>query len=68
MRKRTNIVIETAYTDEIMRRYGYRTMTEAVDHALRVLAARPMTKEELLGMRGAGGIERIPDEPPIREI
>jgi Arc/MetJ family transcription regulator len=43
-----------------MGRYGIRTKTEAVDLALRHLAAQPMTREEALEMRGAHAII----EPP----
>ncbi len=70
MRKRTNIVIEMDYVEAIMRRYGYRTMTEAVDHALRALAPRRrLTREELLAMRGKIDVERLPDppQPPVQE-
>jgi Arc/MetJ family transcription regulator len=36
-----------------MRRYHLRTKTEAVDLALRRLAAEPMTRKEALAMRGS---------------
>lgn len=64
-RARTNIEIEDAYVETIMRRYGLRTKTEAVDLALRHLAGRPMTREEALAMRGARAILEAPaDAPP----
>jgi Arc/MetJ family transcription regulator len=63
---RTNIEIEDTYLQTIMRRYGLRTKTEAVDLALRHLAGQPMTREEALGMRGAHAIRKLPADssPP----
>lgn len=65
-RTRTNIEIDDAHLAEVIRRYGPRTKTEAVDLALRSLASRPMTREEVLAIRGAQAIERPPqdDRPP----
>jgi Arc/MetJ family transcription regulator len=64
-RKRTNIEIEEAYIQTVMDRYSLRTMTEAVDLALRHLAGQPMSREEALAMRGAHAIGEPPaDEPP----
>jgi Arc/MetJ family transcription regulator len=68
MRRRTNIEIEEDYVQEIMRRFGVRTKTEAVDLALRRLAGEPMTRAEMLAMRGKIDILEIPDEPPIESI
>ena len=59
-RKRTNIEIEETYLRIVMDRYRLRTMTEAVELALRHLAGQPMSREEALAMRGAHAI----DEPP----
>ena len=59
-RKRTNIEIEETYLQIVMDRYSLRTMTEAVELALRHLAGQPMSREEALAMRGAHAI----DEPP----
>lgn len=39
-RKRTNIEIDDTYVQEIMRRYGVRTKTEAVELALRPIRFR----------------------------
>lgn len=65
MKRRTNIELEEAYVDAIMRRYRLRTKTEAVDLALRRLAGQPMTREEALAMEGAGAILEVPpDQPP----
>jgi Arc/MetJ family transcription regulator len=63
--KRTNIFIDEALVERIMRRYGLRTKTEAVELALRRLAGEPMTRAEALAMRGARAIGKIPpDQPP----
>ena len=58
-RVRTNIEIEDTYLRIVMDRYRLRTMTEAVELALRHLAGQPMSREEALAMRGAHAI----DEP-----
>jgi Arc/MetJ family transcription regulator len=64
-RRRTNIEIEETYIQTVMDRYSLRTMTEAVDLALRHLAGQPMSREEALAMRGAHAIGEPPaDEPP----
>jgi Arc/MetJ family transcription regulator len=64
-RKRTNIEIEETYLRIVMDRYSLRTMTEAVELALRHLAGQPMSREEALAMRGARAIDEPPaDEPP----
>ena len=59
---RTNLVINDELLDRVMRRYGLRTKTEAVDLALRHLAGRPMTTEEALAMRGARTILEVPPD------
>lgn len=59
-RKRTNIEIEDTYLRIVMDRYSLRTMTEAVDLALRHLAGQPMSREEALAMRGARAINEVP--------
>jgi Arc/MetJ family transcription regulator len=65
-RTRTNIEIEDTYVEAIMQRYGVRTKTDAVDLALRRLAVIPMTKAEILAMRGANAIGEIPpDSAPV---
>ena len=65
-RKRTNVEIEDTYLRIVMDRYGLRTMTEAVDLALRHLAGQPMNREEALAMRGAHAIEEPPADTPPR--
>ena len=57
---RTNIEIDDNTLDIVMRRYGLRTKTEAVDLALRRLAGEPMTTDEALAMRGAMAIGETP--------
>ncbi|MCL1598402.1 MAG: type II toxin-antitoxin system VapB family antitoxin [Actinomycetia bacterium] len=59
---RTNIVIDDELIELVMRRYGVRTKTEAVDLALRHLAGRPMTTGEALSMRGARAILDVPPD------
>lgn len=63
-RARTNIEIDENYVELIMRRYGVRTKTEAVDLALRHLAGQPMTRDEALGMRGARAMAKVPKDTP----
>lgn len=62
MKSRTNIEIDDDHVRVIMRRYGVRTKTEAVDLALRSLAERPMSVSEALQMRGAAAIGSVPDD------
>ncbi len=59
---RTNIDIDDALLEIVMRRYGVHTKTEAVDLALRHLAGRPLTIEDALSMRGANLIDALPDD------
>jgi Arc/MetJ family transcription regulator len=64
-RSRTNIEIDDETLGTVMDRYGLLTKTEAVDLALRHLAGQPMSRDELLAMRGAGAIGDLPaDVPP----
>ena len=65
-RVRTNIEIEETYLAAVMRRYGVRTKTEAVDLALRHLAGQPMTATEALAMRGAHALAPSPADPGTR--
>ena len=51
---RTNINIDDAACTEIMRRYRLATKREAVNFALRTLAAEPLNIEEARRMRGSG--------------
>ena len=64
-RQRTNIELDAAAVETIMRRYGVRTKTEAVDLALRHLAGQPLSAGDALAMRGARLIDELPaDAPP----
>ena len=65
-RMRTNIEIEETYLRIVMDRYRLRTMTEAVELALRHLAGQPMSREEALAMRGAYAIDEPPADAPPR--
>lgn len=65
-RTRTNIELDDGHVHTIMRRYGVRTKTAAVDLALRHLAGQPMTRDEALAMRGAGAIGEPPRDTPPR--
>lgn len=67
MKKRTNIEVDEDLTRMVMHRYRLRTKTEAVDLALRRLAGEPMTREEVLAMRGTRAIGKIPRDqsPPV---
>ena len=49
-----------------MDRYSLRTMTEAVDLALRHLAGQPMSRAEALAMRGAHAIGELPADTAPR--
>lgn len=51
---RTNIDIDDDLIARVMRIHRLPTKREAVDYALRHLAAEPMTREEALAMRGTG--------------
>lgn len=50
---KTSIKLDDSRVETIMRRYGVRTKTAAVDLALRHLAGQPMTRAEVLAMRRA---------------
>ena len=51
---RTNIEIDDRLIERAMRIHGLKTKREAVDFALRRLVGTPMTREEMLAMRGTG--------------
>lgn len=62
--KRTNIFIDEALVERVMRRYRLRTKTEAVALALRRLAGEPMSAREALAMRGARSMGEVPPAQP----
>jgi Arc/MetJ family transcription regulator len=51
---RTNIDIDDDLVADVMARYNLRTKREAVDFALRQVQRRPLTREEILALRGIG--------------
>ena len=51
---RTNLDIDDGACAEIMRRYRLKTKREAVNFALRTVAAEPLTLDEARRMRGTG--------------
>jgi Arc/MetJ family transcription regulator len=63
---RTNIELEDTYVRAIMDRFGVHTKTEAVDLALRHLAGDPMTREQVLAMRGAHAVDEVPGDKAPR--
>ncbi len=62
---RTNIDLDDAKLDIVMRRYGVRTKTEAVDLALSHLAGVPLTVDEALGMHGSHSMDHVPREDAV---
>jgi Arc/MetJ family transcription regulator len=51
---RTNIDIDEKACRKIMQRYGFTTKREAVNFALRTLAAEPLSVQEARDLRGSG--------------
>lgn len=51
---RTNVDIDDKACAEVMRRYHLATRREAINFALRTLAAEPMSVEEARSLRGIG--------------
>jgi Arc/MetJ family transcription regulator len=51
---RTNIEIDDRKVAKVMELYGLRSKREAVDFALHRLVGNPMSREEILAMRGTG--------------
>ena len=51
---RTNIDIDDGACAEVMRRYQLSTKREAVNFALRTLAAEPLSVDEARALRGIG--------------
>ena len=64
---RTNIDIEDALIERVMRRFGVTTKREAVDLALRRADVEPLTVAEALALQGTGwegDLAALRDEPP----
>ena len=51
---RTNVDIDNAACAEVMRRYRLTTKREAINFALRALAAEPLGLQEARRLRGSG--------------
>ena len=51
---RTNVDVDEALIDRVMRRYGLATKRAAIDLALRRLDLEPMSRDEALALRGSG--------------
>ena len=51
---RTNIDLDEQACAMVMRRYGFTTKRQAVNFALRLLAAEPLNLEEARSLRGSG--------------
>ena len=51
---RTNIDIDDEACAEVMRRYSLATKREAVNFALRTLAAEPLSVDDARALRGIG--------------
>ncbi|MBK7820653.1 MAG: type II toxin-antitoxin system VapB family antitoxin [Tessaracoccus sp.] len=51
---RTNIDIDEHLITDVMKRYHLPSKRSAVDYALRQLAVAPMSRDEVLTMRGSG--------------
>jgi Arc/MetJ family transcription regulator len=51
---RTNIDIDAELIARVMKRFAFKTKREAVDYALRQIDIVPMTRDEVLAMRGSG--------------
>ena len=51
---RTNVDIDEQACAEVMRRYQLSTKSEAVNFALRTLAAEPVSVDEARALRGIG--------------
>ena len=51
---RTNVDIDDAACAEVMRRYRLATKREAINYALRTVAAEPLGVDEARGLRGSG--------------
>ena len=51
---RTNVDIDDAACAEVMRRYRLTTKREAINYALRTLAAEPLGVDDARRLRGSG--------------
>jgi len=51
---RTNVDIDEDACAEVMRRYRLKTKREAINYALRTLAAEPLSVDDARRLRGSG--------------
>jgi Arc/MetJ family transcription regulator len=51
---RTNVVVDDALVERVMRLYGLKTKREAIDYALRKVAGLPDAHKKILELRGTG--------------
>jgi Arc/MetJ family transcription regulator len=51
---RTNIDIDDALIEDVMKQYHLRSKKDAVDFALRTVRIKPMSVDEALAMEGVG--------------
>ena len=51
---RTNIDIDDSAVETVMSRFNFSTKREAVNFALRALAAEPLSVEQARSLRGSG--------------
>ena len=51
---RTNVVVDDALVERVMRLYDLPTRREAIDYALRKVAGLPETHKRILELEGAG--------------
>ena len=65
---RRHIELDDDHVRAIMDRYGLQTATEAVALTLRHLAGEPMTRDQVLAMRGAHAMAKAPGDVPPRAM
>ena len=53
---RTNIDLDDEACRVVMRRYQFKTKRDAVNFALRTLAAEPLDVDQARGLRGSGWV------------
>ncbi len=51
---RTNVVVDDAVVERVMRLYGLKTKREAIDYALRKVAGLPDAYKKILELEGTG--------------
>ena len=51
---RTNVVVDDALVERVMRLYGLKTKRDAIDYALRKVAGLPDAYRKILELEGTG--------------